>query len=663
MQVVYDCETYPNFFSMVVMPFAEGDDRRATYEISERCNDVYHIAQLIRDGGLSRMYGYNSMAFDYPLLHYLIGLYEYSPHLSGSELAARLFDRAQHIVAENNHTPWAHHIRHSEQLVPQCCLLMLNHFDNRAKMTSLKTLEFNIRSPSVEELPFPVGTVLTPEQMDVVLSYNGNDVLETKRFGRLCLDAVRFREGLIEAGTFGPDCLNWNDTKIGERFFISRLEQRSPGITRPDRQGRKPQTWRDKISLGDVIVPYVAFERLELRAMLDRLKGVTVDGQETKNAYSQTVILDGFAVEIGQGGIHGSVERRTIRATSERCIIDIDVTGYYPSLAIINNFYPAHIGPAFTEVYREIRDERAAAKKAGDVVKAGTLKLATNGTFGKTGSRHSVLYDPQCMLSITLNGQLLQCVLAEALLRVPGLELVQMNTDGLTVTLPRAQRDRLDAVCDWWQRQTQLELEFADYAAMWVRDVNNYLAITPAGKIKRKGAYDHEMLSGSTGGQKAWNRDFSALVVPKAAEAAFIHDQDPADFIATHADAYDFALRARVTGASRLVLGRSGRELGKTVRYYIAEAGEPLVKIMPPLAGKTEPRRIGIHAEGQATCSGTRGKWVCDACGHTSALKAAFDEHNKIAHAWPIIVKNKWDGDVSGVDHRWYVREAENLLF
>jgi len=674
MDVVGDAETYPNFFSLVLMPLAKEDDRTCTYEISQRRNDAHHIVDHIKRRRMySRMFGFNNMAFDYPLLHYLFGLVEYHRITDAAALTAALFDRAQHLISRS-HQPWENFIRWREMAVPQVDLLMVNHFDNVAKMTSLKTLEFNMASPSLEELPFPVGTTLTPDQMDVVLAYNINDVRETKRFAWKCMDAIRFREKLIADGVFGAECVNWNDTKIGERYFIKRLEEVKPGCTRPDAEGRKPGTHRAKIALGDVIVPYVAFEQPELRDMLARLKDTTIDGTETKNAYKIKVNLGNLSVHIGQGGIHGSIEKESVFASQDSCIIDIDVTGYYPSVAIVNRIYPQHIGPVFCDVYREIRDDRARAKKAGEVVKAGTLKLATNGAFGKTGSRHSALFDAACMMGITLNGQLLQCLLGEALLRVPGLRLLQMNTDGLTVTLPRAMRPRLEAVCDWWQRQTCLELEFADYAAMHIRDVNNYLGLysddpmngKSAGKVKRKGAYDHEMLSGSTGGQKAWNRDFSALVVPMAAEAAFLQDQDPADFIANHEHAYDFAIRAKVTGASRLV--RGGEVLGKTVRYIISTDGLPLVKVMPPLPGKDVERRIGFHAEGQADGeqldgTGRRKGWRCLACGSEFALKAHFDEHNKTVHAWPVTVKNKWDGDISNLDRRWYVQEAEKLLF
>ncbi|HEY3487131.1 MAG TPA: hypothetical protein VGL10_03625, partial [Gammaproteobacteria bacterium] len=74
-------------------------------------------------------------------------------------------------------------------------------------------------------------------------------------------------------------------------------------------------------------------------------------------------------------------------------------------------------------------------------------------------------------------GQLLQCVLAEALLRVPGLRLLQMNTDGLTVHVPRSQLQMTEDVCNWWERQTCLELECNFYSFIAIRDANNYIAV------------------------------------------------------------------------------------------------------------------------------------------------------------------------------------------
>lgn len=667
MHVVYDIETFPNVWTCAMTPLAEADDREWVYEISERRNDAHHLAYDLRNGSIDRMIGFNNLSFDYPLLHHLLWMVD-AGYQWAHDISHGLFNKAQEIIAAAN--PWDNRVKPWEVCVEQVDLMLIHHFDNKAKMTSLKVIEFNMQSPSVEDMPFPVGTWLVPDQIDTLLAYNRNDTRETKRFALKSMEAIKFRESLIERGWFDTEVMNYNDTKIGKQYFIKQLEKRQPGITRSI-NGKKPQTRRAVIHLGECIFPYVRFDRPELRELLDKLKGISFAGTETKNAYKETVNLDGFMFDIGQGGIHGSVSGRTIRSDASTAIIDIDVTGYYPSLAIVNRLYPEHLGHVFCEVYREVRDTREIAKEAGLKVEAGTLKLATNGTFGDFGNVHSVFYDPKTLIDVTINGQLLQSMLAEQLTRVPTLELIQMNTDGLTVKLHRSHRPALDAVCEWWQRCTCLRLEFKEYAAMWVRDVNAYIGLysddpangKDAGKRKRKGVYDWEMLSGSTGGQLAWNRDFSGLVIPKAAEAALVDDIDPAWFIERHGVAYDFLMRARVTGGSRLQLG-DGTPLPKTVRYYVSTDGQPLVKIMPPLKGQAEPRRIGIHAEGQAVALGDRkGGYRCSKCNAPFPIKAVFEAHNKERHAWGVTTRNVWDGDLSGLDHNFYVQQAEALLF
>jgi hypothetical protein len=666
MHVAYDVESFPNVFTCAVVPLhAPG---HYLYEISKRRNDAFALYKDLTSGFYTRMYGFNNMSFDYPLLHQLCLLIKGWPDISAVHspvrLAEHLYTFTQKLLATEWGKGWENHIRAGDQLVQQCDLMMLNHFDNHAKRTSLKDLQFNLEAENVAETPIEFGTLLTEEQIPVIIEYNINDTLTTAKFALECKDAIAFRDGLIADGTFGPECINWNDVKIGERFFVNRLEALKPGITRRDKNGHTPGTHRSKIFLGDIIFPYVSFERPELRQLLGTLKETTINGFETKGSYNHRVMLEGVEISIGAGGIHGALDNHTAKSDRDRVVIDVDVTGYYPSIAIVNRLYPEHIGPIFVDVYRSIRDERSEAKKDPKLfTKAGALKLSNNGAFGKTNDIYSPLYDPQCMMAITINGQLLQCVLAEALLRVPGSKLLQLNTDGLTISIPRHQQQLFDDVCMWWQRQTCLDLEFARFDALWLRDCNNYLALTDKGKLKRKGAYDHEMLSGSIGGQKAWNRDFSALVVPKAAEAAFVYDQDPADFIEHHGRTYDFLLRQRVQSHMQLVSGHTGASLGKLVRYYIATSGEPLVKIMPPLKGKTEDRRVALHGDGLAVALGSRKNWQCSLCNRPFANKVDFEDHAKIEHPWPIRTKMQWDGRIDDVDHRWYVMEAEKLLF
>lgn len=88
-------------------------------------------------------------------------------------------------------------------------------------------------------------------------------------------------------------------------------------------------------------------------------------------------------------------------------------------------------------------------------------------------------------------------MLAERLLEIEGLKLVQLNTDGLTVALPRDKEDEYSAVCKKWESDVGLELEFVEYEEMMIRDVNSYLAIYKKGGVKRKGLISTKVLVGT----------------------------------------------------------------------------------------------------------------------------------------------------------------------
>lgn len=106
--------------------------------------------------------------------------------------------------------------------------------------------------------------------------------------------------------------------------------------------------------------------------------------------------------------------------------------------------------------------------------------------------------------------------------------------------------------------------------------------------VKRKGAYEY---------QREWHQDQSALVIPMAAEAHLLRHDSISDFIRGHRDEYDFMLRAKAPRGSRLVWHVDGvdYDLPSLTRFYVAQYGGELVKIMPPLAKKPDEwRRISI---------------------------------------------------------------------
>ena len=577
---VFDIETYPNVFTLAV-EHAEAP-LHWMFEISDLRNDsrqIVEFLQFLKDTD-SRMVGFNNLGFDYPVVHTLIRM--------GHSDANTLYQKAMAIInsQDEDGSRWMHLVKPTDQFVTQIDLFKIHHFDNRARSTSLKVLEFNMRSDSIEDLPFPVGTVLNPEQIKVLKEYNKHDVAQTKAFYHHTLDMIHFREELTRK--YQRDFMNHNDTKIGKDYFVMKLEEAGVACYDYGSKGRTPrQTKRPVIHLRDAILPWIKFDNPEFNRVLNWLKAQSIT--ETKGVFNDlTASVNNFTFVFGLGGIHGSVESEVIESDDDHVIVDLDVTSYYPNLAITNSFHPEHLGKDFVSIYKFLFEQRKSYPKKS--AESAMLKLALNGVYGDSNNQFSVFYDPLFTMSITLNGQLLLCLLAEGLMHIEGLRLIQVNTDGLTVRVPRTHKVLVDLARMAWQERTGLNLEEAVYKAMMVRDVNNYIGVFENGSTKRKGAYEYNM---------GWHQNAGGLVIAKVAEKVLVEGAPIRQTVEQWPDIMDFMLRTKVPRSSHLGLERDGVtvRLQNTTRYYIAKGGGRLFKWMPPLAKKPgEWRKIGVES-------------------------------------------------------------------
>lgn len=113
------------------------------------------------------------------------------------------------------------------------------------------------------------------------------------------------------------------------------------------------------------------------------------------------------------------------------------------------------------------------------------FKEAANASYGNSNSIHSWLYDPKYTMETTINGQLLITMLVEQwILNIPEAQLLQTNTDGATLRFPKEYLPVYEEICKAWEITTKLTLEFADYQAMYIWDVNNYIGHYTSGKVK-----------------------------------------------------------------------------------------------------------------------------------------------------------------------------------
>jgi len=643
-------------------------DYYVAFECSEYRDDSAAMFDTLRMLAKEQveMIGFNNLGFDYPILHHLIRVCfnDRGEQIRfGVDVAKAAYDKAEHIIRSQDR--FGSQIWQSDRFIPQIDLYKIHHFDNVAKSTSLKVLQFTMRADSVEDLPIAPGTRLTREQAETTRLYMGHDIKETKRFAGFCKAEIAFRRSMTER--LDGDVLNWSDVKIGSEFVIQRLGKKTC-YEYVDGKREPRQTLRTSIAVADILFPYIRYERAECRELLERFRSTVI--RNTKASVSDTIDLDGFTFDFGTGGVHGSVDRKVFHSSDTHVVMDADVTSLYPSIVIENGLHPEHLGSRFSDTARDLKDERARTKK-GDHLN-GALKLALNGgIFGQGNNPWSPFFDSQYAMTITINGQLLLLMFAERLLAIPGLSLIQINTDGVTCYLPHSQQDRYKQVCSQWQSETRLTLEFAEYRSMFVRDVNSYVAVGVDGKVKRKGAYDFptpdQPIGTAPSGPRAWHGDSSFMVVQQAASAALIKGVPVEVYVREHRDQFDFMGRYKTPSGSRLMY--DGRQQQRVTRFYVAKnpcGPFPLVKESPPpdhawaLPGMYK-RKPGLEDAEFLKVWRSLPPGTYDERIHTKS-KSVYGDRVMSVCADAAICNRASDFNWGLVDYEWYIAEAAKLV-
>ena len=268
--------------------------------------------------------------------------------------------------------------------------------------------------------------------------------------------------------------------------------------------------------------------------------------------------------KMGIGGLHSDDAPGSHYSDDEYQLLDIDVASYYPNIILNAGFEPAHIGTLFTTIYRAILTRRMKAKREGNKLVADALKIVINGLFGKFGNRYSAVYSPDLMFHTTVTGQLCLLMLIEQFERW-GIQVVSANTDGITVKVKRGMLGgQLESIVEWWEQVTGFDMEYAHYASVHYRDVNNYLAVDQESrKVKGKGIFAASGI-----------RKNPAHTIIRDAVFAFVKDgTPPATTIFASADPSAFLEVRKVTGGAV----KDGEPLGGTIRWYISSATETAI--------------------------------------------------------------------------------------
>lgn len=561
---IYDIETLSNVFTYT----AKNRDTKelVQFQIWKEKNEIIQLIEHLKK--CKGMIGYNNLNFDYPVIHYIITNLAYDEN--GSKLAKKIYKKAQDVI-NSVHSQ----IKEEDVLIQQLDLFRIWHFDNKARITSLKKLEINMNYPNVQDMPYHHSEKLTTQsQVDEVLSYNINDVNATEEFYYKTEDKLNLRKGLLSK--YGLRCLNYPDSKIGEELMLQlycEATNQNPSVV------KRKRTHRRSFKFIECIPDYIKYETSEFNELLNYIKSIEVT--ELKESFKYSFTYKGFTFDLGTGGIHGCIKPGVYKSTENEVIVDADVASLYPSLAITLGLYPEHLGSEFAEIYEKgIVAPRLEAKKSGDKVMADGFKLSANSVYGKSNSEYSFLCDPLYTLKTTLAGQLALCMLSESLMtRIPESVMLQINTDGLTMIIPKNKRRLYWEICQEWEAKTRLILEYVAYSQMIIRDVNNYIAVAEkTGKVKYKGTFkdNYEMRKDGE-----WQKSFSQGIVATSVNKFFLEGKPVEETISECRDIYEFCKTGNTTGewkAETFELNGSGEVINqipqqKNNRYFISNNG------------------------------------------------------------------------------------------
>jgi hypothetical protein len=599
---VYDIESFANFFSCIFLNIDTEEKRE--YIVCKWRDDLTEFIEFVLNKELVKgMIGFNNLSYDFPIIFNIITKPFQFRNKTGEE-KARIIKGVSNNIVNQEYSD----INPKLVQVQQLDLYRVMHFDN--KFCSLKQCEFVMRWNNLMDLPYHHEHEVKEDEIPGIMEYNFNDVLATYKLYKDNLGKVELRKKLTN--TFGINLINANDPKIGSEIFAKFICE-SKGISWNELKDMR--TYRDSIKLSECIFDYVKFESKEFNDLLQFFKGKTIT--ETKGVFKDLVVkYKGLSYVYGLGGLHCSCEPGIYNENDEYVIYDIDVESYYPNLFIQNRVYPEHLGEVFCDIYTNIIKDRVKAKQTGDKITDAGLKLAANGSFGKSKDEHSYLYDPKAFMKITINGQLLLSMLIEQLTKVSS--ILQCNTDGVTIRIKKSNVEQMFSMIKEWEGLTKLKMEYVMYKTMVIRDVNNYLCIKSDGSVKHKGTFeiDKEMK-----GEVQYYKDHSNRIVPLAVSLYFtdgipvdktirehLNGQDYYSGKVKNYGIFDFCAMTKAKGGKKGVPTITARyvndkgiiqeeKLQKINRYFIANKGVQLLKIYP---NKSEEQVVAHPQKGRS---------------------------------------------------------------
>jgi len=551
--IVFDTEIASNMFLLMGKILESGEYFGIWGDDEDARNSIKNLFK-----SKNTFVSFNGSKYDMPVISYFIA--------GKSELECKkLGDR----IIGDNLMPWDAE-REFGFKIP-----MIDHIDIievAPSFVSLKTYGARMNMPTVQDLPFKHTEEIEEKDRPMVWDYCKNDLDTTEALYNKLQGQLQLRVEISKE--YGFDARSKSDSQVAEQMFIKRL-----GIKRS--KAKIPESVR-------YIVPhFINFKRADLIELTRRMSEHVYEVKQSTGHVElpaflkeDLVTINNGIYQMGVGGLHSQHDRKVCHVTDDDYqIVDYDVSSYYPSILLNCNLIPVNTGTTFIDEYRKVFERRLEGKRQKNMVIADSLRIALNGTFGKTASKYSALYSPDVMINITLTGQLTLLNLIETL-EDNGIQVVSANTDGIMLKHKRNEITKVHHIIKEFSTLTGFIFEDTPYRAVALKDVNNYFAVKQDRSIKIKGIYSAPTLS----------KNPTAPVVSKAVGLWLAYGAKFKDTV-MNSPLTDFISVRSVTGGGV----QGDKYLGRTVRWY--QTREQL----PPLTYATNGNKVA-KTDGAREC-------------------------------------------------------------
>jgi hypothetical protein len=615
-----DYETLSNCFVGVFQHYKTSEQK--IFIVHDLQNDFDKFIEFLIDNRDEKQWhiSYNGLAFDAQVTQYILNNHELWSNMSGCAIAEVIYKFAQETIARQNRKEWGvfapWHIQ-----IGQIDLFKMHHWDNPAKSSSLKWIQFSMDWENLQDMPIEhTVKIETQEQLDTIVGYCINDVASTKAIFDRSKSQIKLRKELTDK--YQINLYSASEPRIAKELFAYHLGKKL-SITPREIKGMK--TYRNIIKVKDLVLPYIKFKSPVFQQALNKFNTLELDAMQLKGQFKYKLEHNGVHTTFALGGIHGARKSGVYKSDDQHIIMSSDVTSFYPNLCIRNQWSPAHFPKEeFCDQYEWFFDERVKIPKSNPMNYV--YKIILNSTFGLSNEENSFFYDPELCMRITLNGQLSLMMLYDMILdAIPEAFGLLQNTDGVEIRIPRDKKDLYLKVCEEWENITQLNLEHDTYQKLILGDVNNYIAVNdfksvdltawrkvkeenPHYLFKVKGPdfmYAPVKLKGRFNFHElALHKNKSKLVVPKAIYNYFVKDVLPEDYLQKNRNILDYCIGMKSKGAWKQVARSTPngvykeRDLQKINRYYISKPGNNSEKMFK--INKDDGREIQCEA----------GKWM-----------------------------------------------------